>query len=78
MWNTFLSSLKLGGISGPMFQPELPEKGSLKMLLAILKRERLEKIPNGSMSVIDVRDLAALELAAVENPEAKGEQTSLE
>lgn len=59
-------------IMGPMFQPELPEKGSLKMLLAILKRERLEKIPNGSMSVIDVRDLAALELAAVENPEAKG------
>eukprot|EP00094_Tigriopus_californicus_P001268 TCALIF_01229-PA protein Name:"Similar to A Dihydroflavonol-4-reductase (Dianthus caryophyllus)" AED:0.36 eAED:0.42 QI:0/0/0/0.28/1/1/7/0/310 len=59
-------------IMGPMFQPDLPAKGSLNMLLSILKRERLDKIPNGSMSIIDVRDLAALELAAVENPHAAG------
>ena len=55
-----------------MFQTELP-KGSLSFLLKILKGEMLTKVNNGSMSIIDVRDLAAMELAALADPNAKGE-----
>lgn len=58
-------------IAGPAFQPELVP--SLRWLLAIIKGERMaDSIPNGSMSAIDVRDLAALQIAAFEQPEAKG------
>ena len=39
----------------------------------ILKGERMnEKIPNDSMSIIDVRDLANLHVAAAEKPDASG------
>ena len=55
---------------GPMFHPEL--HGSLSMFRAILKGEKLKQIPNNSMSFIDVRDLAQLELAALENNNARG------
>ena len=55
---------------GPMFHPEM--HGSLAMFKAILKGERLKQIPNNSMSFIDVRDLAQLELAALENNNARG------
>eukprot|EP00095_Tigriopus_kingsejongensis_P005143 maker-scaffold100_size373717-snap-gene-2.53 protein:Tk05143 transcript:maker-scaffold100_size373717-snap-gene-2.53-mRNA-1 annotation:"hypothetical protein" len=34
-------------IMGPMFQPQLPEKGSLPMLSKIIKGERMETTPNG-------------------------------
>jgi len=57
-------------ILGPMFHPEL--HGSLSMFRAILKGEKLKQIPNNSMSFIDVRDLAQLELAALENNNARG------
>ena len=50
----------------------MPASGSLPFLVKILRKEMLSKIPNGSMSLIDVRDLAALEIAAIENKEAKG------
>ena len=53
-----------------MFHPEL--HGSLSMFRAILKGEKLKNIPNNSMSFIDVRDLAQLELAALENNNARG------
>ncbi len=53
-----------------MFQTEIA--GSLSFLLKILKGERFEKIPNGSMSIVDVRDLAEIELAALVNPDATG------
>ena len=53
-----------------MFHPEL--HGSLSMFRAILKGEKLKQIPNNSMSFIDVRDLAQLELAALENNNARG------
>ena len=57
-------------VLGPMFHPEM--HGSLSMFRAILKGERLKQIPNNSMSFIDVRDLAQLELAALENNNARG------
>ena len=54
-----------------MFHPEM--QGSLAFFRAtILNGERLKEIPNDSMSFIDVRDLAELELAALENKNARG------
>ena len=50
----------------------MPASGSLPFLVKILRKEMLSKIPNGSMSLIDVRDLASLEIAAIENKDAKG------
>jgi len=57
-------------ILGPMFHPEM--HGSLAFFRAILNGEKLKEIPNDSMSFIDVRDLAELELAALENKNARG------
>ena len=56
--------------AGPMFHPEM--HGSLAFFRAILNGEKLKEIPNDSMSFIDVRDLAELELAALENKNARG------
>ncbi len=53
-----------------MYQTEIG--GSLSFLVQMIKGERLDKIPNGSMSIVDVRDLAALEIAALINPDATG------
>ena len=58
-------------ITGPCYQPE--PVTSLKSFAAILSGKRLaDKVPNSSMSMIDVRDLAALHLAALDNPSASG------
>ena len=58
-------------ICGPCWQRE-PVRG-LKSYATIVKGERLaEQVPNGSMSIIDARDLAALHVAALLNPEAEG------
>lgn len=58
-------------ICGPCWQRE-PVRG-LKSYAAIVKGERLaEQVPNGSMSMIDARDLAALPIAALLNPKAEG------
>lgn len=58
-------------ICGPCWQDE-PVRG-LKSYAAIIKGERLnDKVPNGSMSMIDARDLAKLHLAALLNPDAEG------
>ncbi len=58
-------------IAGPCYQPD--PVTSLKMFAAILTGKRLaEAVPNGSMSMIDVRDLAKLHVAALENPSASG------
>ena len=53
-----------------MFHPEM--HGSLAFFRAILHSERLKEITNDSMSFIDVRDLAELELSALENKNARG------
>ena len=53
-----------------MFHPEM--HGSLAFFRAILNGEKLKRIPNDSMSFIDVRDLAELEIAALENTNARG------
>jgi nucleoside-diphosphate-sugar epimerase len=58
-------------ILGPAYQPELP--ASLAFLARIITGERMaEAIPPGSMSVVDARDLAALHVAAYEDPAASG------
>ena len=58
-------------ILGPALSPELP--ASLSFLAKIIAGERMgEAIPPGSMSIIDARDLAALHVAAFENPDAAG------
>lgn len=63
-------------ILGPSSSPEPP--GGLKFLRAILLGERMKDgAPDGSMSLIDVRDLAALHIAALERPEARGRYFAL-
>lgn len=58
-------------ILGPAFQPEMPS--SLNFIRAILAGERMtERAPNGSMSIIDVRDLAKLHVAALTSSDAAG------
>ena len=58
-------------IVGPAYQPD--PVVSLVRFAGIVRGERMaEKIPNSSMSLIDVRDLAALHVAALENATARG------
>ncbi|MGD1933126.1 MAG: NAD-dependent epimerase/dehydratase family protein [Candidatus Phaeomarinobacter sp.] len=58
-------------ITGPTLGPK-PNSGH-RAFATILKGERMgESIPNGSMSMIDVRDLAALHVAALEKEDAEG------
>ncbi len=58
-------------IVGPSYKPE-PE-GSFERFAAIIRGERFtDKIPNGSLSYIDARDLAALHVNALENDQASG------
>lgn len=59
-------------LPGPVLSTNLPDRNSVNMLAKILKGEMMAKIPNDSMSIIDVRDLAALELAALRKEDAKG------
>eukprot|EP01006_Ploeotia_vitrea_P063088 TRINITY_DN84921_c0_g1_i1.p1 TRINITY_DN84921_c0_g1~~TRINITY_DN84921_c0_g1_i1.p1 ORF type:complete len:329 (-),score=56.09 TRINITY_DN84921_c0_g1_i1:103-1089(-) len=60
-------------IVGPQLQPGPPSGNSLPYLAKILKGELMnEKIPNDSMSIIDVRDLAKLHVACATLPEASG------
>jgi len=60
-------------ILGPQLPPGPVSGNSLPMVLAILKGERkMPQIPNDSMSIIDVRDLAALHVACAENVGASG------
>lgn len=63
-------------IIGPSFAPDPP--GGLTFLRAILAGERMaDGAPDGSMSLIDPRDLAALHVAALEQPEAQGRYFAL-
>lgn len=58
-------------ILGPAYQPDPPS--SLRFLASILAGERMaDHVPDGSMSIIDVRDLARLHVAALEDPNASG------
>ncbi len=58
-------------ILGPAFQPDLPS--SLDFLRRILAGESMsEEIPQGSMSIIDARDLATLHVKAFEHSDAHG------
>lgn len=58
-------------IVGPAYQPD--PVVSLVRFAGILLSERMaDRIPNSSMSLTDVRDLAALHVAALENPAARG------
>jgi nucleoside-diphosphate-sugar epimerase len=63
-------------ILGPALSPE--PSGGLRFLRRILVGERMaEGAPDGSMSIIDARDLAALHVAALEQPEARGRYFAL-
>jgi len=58
-------------IAGPSFRGA--PATSTRMIAAILTGDRMsDRVPNGSMSMVDVRDLAKLHVAALENPEASG------
>lgn len=57
-------------VTGPCLSPE--PATSLKSYAAIVHGERLTTIPNSSMSMIDVRDLAALHVAALTSESASG------
>ena len=58
-------------ILGP--NPRKDPDGSLRLLQAVLSGDRFaDTIPNGSMSLIDVRDLAKLHVAALTNDQASG------
>eukprot|EP00008_Paramoeba_atlantica_P006858 CAMPEP_0201487288 /NCGR_PEP_ID=MMETSP0151_2-20130828/12193_1 /ASSEMBLY_ACC=CAM_ASM_000257 /TAXON_ID=200890 /ORGANISM="Paramoeba atlantica, Strain 621/1 / CCAP 1560/9" /LENGTH=323 /DNA_ID=CAMNT_0047872287 /DNA_START=13 /DNA_END=984 /DNA_ORIENTATION=+ len=53
--------------------PRFDSKPCNDFIVRLLKGERKwEKIPNGSMSFVDVRDLAKLHVAAMENEKATG------
>eukprot|EP00397_Hematodinium_sp_SG-2012_P041290 GEMP01045435.1.p1 GENE.GEMP01045435.1~~GEMP01045435.1.p1 ORF type:complete len:335 (-),score=76.61 GEMP01045435.1:581-1585(-) len=58
-------------ILGPDLRSET-QGNSLPWLAKILRGETMHEIPNDSMSVIDVRDLAALHVACYERPSASG------
>ena len=63
-------------IAGPELGPELGP--SAAFLAAILRGERMaERVPDGSMSIIDVRDLAAMHVAAFEQDDARGRYLGL-
>ncbi|MEM9777408.1 MAG: NAD-dependent epimerase/dehydratase family protein [Chloroflexota bacterium] len=63
-------------IAGPGFQDEPPSV--LHFVRAILNGERMaDAIPNGSMSIIDVNDLAKLHIAALKNESASGRYFAL-
>jgi dihydroflavonol-4-reductase len=58
-------------IVGPAYQPD--PVVSLVRFAAIVRGERMtDRIPNGSMSLTDVRDLAALHVAALDTETARG------
>jgi nucleoside-diphosphate-sugar epimerase len=58
-------------ITGPAYQPE--PVASLRSFQSILQGKRFsDRIPNGSMSMIDVRDLANLHVNALESEQARG------
>lgn len=48
------------------------------LLCRFIKKEFIKEIPNDSMSMIDVRDLAALQFAALKNPGASGRYFGVE
>jgi len=71
-----VSILNPSMIAGPAFQDQPPSV--LKSIQAILKKERMaDTIPNGSMSMIDVNDLAKLHIAALEKESASGRYFAL-
>jgi len=71
-----VSILNPSMIAGPAFQDQPPTV--LKSIRAILKKERMaDAIPNGSMSMIHVNDLAKLHIAALENETASGRYFAL-
>ncbi|WP_416897352.1 MAG: NAD-dependent epimerase/dehydratase family protein [Minwuia sp.] len=59
---------------GPMIIPGHMDEGLMAVLSRLAKGEkgRHDKVPNGSTSMIHVDDIAALFLAAYENPAARG------
>ena len=57
-------------VTGPCMSPE--PATSLRSYAAIIRGERMTTVPNSSMSLIDVRDLAALHVAALEQESASG------
>jgi len=61
-------------ILGPQLDPSPSIKGnSLPWMVRILRKETMvEFVPNDSMSIIDIRDLAELHVAAALNPKASG------
>ena len=66
-----VSTINPSMIVGPAFQPE--PTVSHKRFAGIIRGERMaDKIPNSSMSLTDVRDLAVLHVNALENPQASG------
>lgn len=66
-----ISILNPSLIAGPAFQKD--PVASLRSFQAIIeKRRHAERVPNGSMSMIDVRDLAKLHVNALESDTAQG------
>lgn len=66
-----ISVLNPSLIAGPAFQAA--PVASLRSFQAIIqKRRHAERTPNGSMSIIDVRDLAKLHVNALEDEAAQG------
>ena len=60
-------------ILGPQLQPGPISGNSLPWIVSILKGEKMaQEIPNDSMSIIDVRDLAQLHVACALEPTSTG------
>jgi nucleoside-diphosphate-sugar epimerase len=59
-------------ILGPQFNPTAAGNSTPFMARILLGERFSEQIPNDSMSIIDVRDLALLHVACLEQPSASG------
>lgn len=57
------------GVFGPMLQPDI--NGTMGWIASLCKGSKTQAA-NDSMSFVDVRDCAAMHVAALENPEATG------
>lgn len=59
---------------GPVVLPQHLDGGSHSLPVKLLKGEKAwhERVPAGSMSVSHIEDVAALFMAAIENPDARG------
>ncbi len=69
-----LVTVQPGGIIGPLLQPAHPDRSYSLEIIERLLEGRMPGLPKLGFSLIDVRDVAALQVAALSAPEAGGQR----